>query len=147
MPEVNTKLLDLADLLETEAVQKHFHMASFYHDPPVWADDEALAPRDDQGRVSFVDCGTTACIAGWALAQHDPLYPFEDRDVNESILDFSKLVDIDYSLAYALCVPAMHAAIDATNPRAAAKVVRHLAVSGEVNWDIVPVAELGISSR
>lgn len=75
-------------------------------------------------------CGTVACIAGWIAL----------RDGQEEPAEWytkygAKKLGIDLDLAFKLFSPRRIWAYDAT-PQQAAIVLRHLANTGEVDWNV-----------
>ena len=94
-------------------------------------------PSDDR---SGHGCGTTACIAGWAVAVRDGGVP-HDRPgsfdwLNEAG-DFMGLPSPDVEEVYDPTRAALMLTLDETvTPVRAAAVLRHLAATGEVDWSI-----------
>lgn len=83
------------------------------------------------------DCGTVACIAGWACLIALPgianLEQFEE-DTGEILEDFAAdFLGLDWDKSGALFLPDEPAWPDIT-PMQAVRVLRHLAKTGEVDW-------------
>lgn len=89
----------------------------------------------------FHFCGTPSCIAGYAIAQarregftFQPNLSYTERA--------AKYLGLGNSVAFYLCIPPQgpeylsHQYADVT-PAMAAKVLRHLADTGRVDWSIV----------
>lgn len=91
---------------------------------------------DDSGH----QCGTTACIAGWAVAAFGPedkkplvLKPVKDSQENTDAIccEAERLLGLDGDTACRLFMGGIH---ETRTPSDAAKVLRHLAKTGEVIW-------------
>lgn len=120
-------------LAVADAIEKHsipdlgFNMAAFYDTA------DEIGPD-----MSGHRCGTTACIAGWAVAVRDGGLP-PLGSVNEAIIDYvasavsflglgpDKYGDIPRDL--------MLITDPAITPSQAVSVLRHLAETGEVDWN------------
>ncbi|RWM86462.1 MAG: hypothetical protein EOR84_30585 [Mesorhizobium sp.] len=102
---------------------------------------------EESTNVGF-QCNSTACIAGWAclvLGKNGEIRKTERplSEVNEMYEDFATdLLDLDYRTGMELFEP-MNERIelaendwDKVTPRQAAKVLRNLAKTGEVDWSI-----------
>lgn len=73
-------------------------------------------------------CGTSACIAGHALLMFDPKAIF--------IGDAEPILGLDAARANALFKPKNWDHPKYNNRRRAARVLRHLATTGNVDWNI-----------
>jgi hypothetical protein len=128
------RLIQLAEVLESPAAEKHFDMKEWiehtgYHDLP-----EGITIAE-----VMIDCGTVACIAGWATVLARPNEPYS-AIIDEFSLA-AEYLDLEYFIAKSLFTPSCTTdegtqAYDA-DPKQAAKVVRHLAETGEVDWSII----------
>lgn len=103
-------------------------------------------------------CGSTACIAGWATSYIEPdgsvrmkpRSPDEMRALVDGVPDpellgfygvgATKILGLDPEQAAELFEPMNNGLDDrdwdAVTPRQAAKVLRHLAKTGEVSWEV-----------
>lgn len=84
------------------------------------------------------DCGTPACIAGWAtwLDLGKPVV-MKDNDILFNARDY---LDISSGMAWQLFIPEdlpNDLALDDVTQKQAAKVLRHLAATGTVDWSII----------
>lgn len=79
--------------------------------------------------MSGHNCGTTACIAGWALAVRD-----EGKlpDVEDYHAEAANFLELPLRTSEALFLHWN----DGTTPAEAVAVLRHLAATGEVDWSI-----------
>ncbi|TIQ64400.1 MAG: hypothetical protein E5X41_17215 [Mesorhizobium sp.] len=101
----------------------------------------------EQTNVGF-QCNSTACIAGWAslvLGENGEIMKTARKtsEVDDFYEDFAtELLGLDYRTGLELFEPMnqivelMEADWDEVTPRQAAKVLRHLARTGEVDWSI-----------
>jgi hypothetical protein len=131
------RILELADLIEAGNSKLGFNMRDWISDTST---DEALD-------LSGHDCGTTACIGGWAIARWGKSGRCKGTSVPraqkiaryESPFDVAKvLLDLDQDTASDLMAPDYrlrgHGRLgDLTQARAVA-TLRHLAETGEVKW-------------
>lgn len=115
------RLLELEALLRSDRARDHFYMA--YHFLDGGKDTGTEFPRDMR------DCGTTACIAGWA-AIHFGLKAANIYEVREHL-------GISFDMAHALMLsPGANGAISCRDPLIAADVIHHLIETGAVNWSL-----------
>lgn len=115
------RLLELEALLRSDRARDHFYMAHHFLDRG--KNTEAEFPRDMR------DCGTTACIAGWA-AIHFGLKSANIYVVREHL-------GISFDIAYTLMFsPRTDGAISCRDPFIAADVIHHLIETGAVNWSL-----------
>jgi hypothetical protein len=115
------RILALADLIEEqphtdEEADEGFTMESITH-----------------------DCGTPACIAGWAAwealgRQRGDLYSIH-TDLDAKAREF---LDIDPLKAEDLFYPPFPIVYATVTPSEAAATLRHLAETGEVDWSVKP---------
>lgn len=117
-------ILKVAEVLESDAAEDHFAMSSVLS----WAgkfEDISSKPV----REILHNCGTTACILGWTVALADTETPYSGTMDDEIA---SKFFDMDQDELY----PLFYAedAMSIRDPKAAARVVRHLAATGKVDW-------------
>lgn len=82
-------------------------------------------------------CGTTACIAGWTVAVicGQTLLPRWQGDIEHDAIE---ALSIDEDVADALFFPSNEEQnLDVRKtPTDAVRTLRHLAATGEVNWDL-----------
>lgn len=126
-------ILKLAEVLEREDTQKHFDLNN-------WAfnnyrfESFALVPYNEE---TLHKCGTVACIAGWGKAVFEPTTQDSPYEVGIRALDLDALqaneLFTPVSDEWDVEVPEDCYVYDAT-ARGAAKVLRHLAATGEVDW-------------
>ncbi|RWI47582.1 MAG: hypothetical protein EOR25_15640 [Mesorhizobium sp.] len=102
---------------------------------------------DERTNVGF-QCNSTACIAGWAslvLGKNGEIRKTARKksEVDDFYEDFAtELLGLDYRTGLELFEPMnqivelMEADWDEVTPRQAAKVLRNLAKTGEVDWSI-----------
>jgi hypothetical protein len=103
-------------------------------------DDEALG----QGVEGFnlnrevFTCGTPACIAGWAVSfQRHTNQIADDEEFTNDAMKYLGVNEYEYD---DLCYPFYAKAIssfDDVTPAQAAKVLRNLAETGVVDWDVI----------
>jgi hypothetical protein len=122
-------ILKVADAIENATLTKDhgigFNMAYFF---------ESSGHLEDH---THQECGTTACIAGWAsLISEKEVAARDDPDVMEDVameyLGLSNMQAVD--LFYARCVRKPMADITQAE---AVRVLRHLAETGKVDWSII----------
>lgn len=113
------RILHLADVIEKGSDQLGFNMA-FY---------EYLTSNPDLD-MSGHKCGTVACIAGWAVHT----FPPDDRYATAWTAARDQLGLTTFQ-ADQLFEPSVDAAYEKATPEIAAKVLRHLAETGEVEWE------------
>lgn len=129
-------ILKLAEVLESPAAEEHFDMSS-------WLDHNGDHDLPDEITYNEMikDCGTVACIAGWAtvLAKGDEIVKEENYEFGIG----ADYLDLEYTQAKHLFTPGVFITVDgeevsayAATPKQAAKVLRHLAATGEVDWDV-----------
>jgi hypothetical protein len=130
---VNTdRILELADVIEGHKLDLGFNMASF-------ADHATLAYPDKSGH----DCGTTACIAGWAIAMKKGTWIVEELalDVMGNMeLDVDKEASSYLEIGYSTSADLFYRWPTGTmpgevTPELAAATLRLLAETGRVDWD------------
>jgi hypothetical protein len=144
-------LLKLAEVLESEQAQKHFDMTQWITHHPNYNN---LDWQEHHERVNesvlkeaVKDCGTVACIAGWAatLATPDQKLIFvSGASVQQTAEDW---LELDKAEAVMLFIPwsASYYADRSKYKRnsntitagEAARVVRHLAETGKVDWSVI----------
>ena len=117
-------ILKVADAIEIRAVPGlGFNMSSFY--------------ADGLPDMSAHYCGTTACIAGWAVAimkgDASGAWGTPDSVIGNWLGIDSSRTD---QLFYALDHEAPEFAFERVTPKQAVSVLRHLAATGEVDWSI-----------
>lgn len=116
--------LKLAKLLESRIAENHFYMGSFISHPTL---DEGEVPI---GKMVGT-CGSTACIAGWAAAMGAPeTVQAEGSQRNTIYLAAKNFLGLDEEQANDL----FYSNTWMNDPKDAAKVVRHLAATNEVDW-------------
>jgi len=112
-------ILTLANYLENYVTDEHFDMHSY-------VSDQEFQNHQTPVTVDYLQtCGTTACIAGWAVAVFEyrsSLTTFNFYDAGIDVLGFELFVAYEP---------------DATRLRAV-QVLRDLAETGEVKWEITP---------
>jgi hypothetical protein len=128
-------ILKLAEVLESDAAAAHFNMGEWFHH-----DGDHALPLGVTVAEAIQDCGTVACIAGWAVVAFHSAE--ELRDVN---FDLAAIAANDLGLSSYRAMeiftpgsaphvvecdlPVYHA-----TPKQAAKLLRHLAATGEIDW-------------
>jgi hypothetical protein len=122
------RLLLLADMIENKrppSVQPDldFHMAMFWEAP----EDKGFGPEDPE----YHTCGTSACIAGWAVAT----FGSGTTNQKEIFREARVLLNLTEGQADGLFLPADP---DDHATKIAPTVMRHLVATGEVDWDIAP---------
>jgi hypothetical protein len=132
------RLLKLAQALESPAAERHFDMANWFEHTGL----HSLPGNMPVGKA-IQDCGTVACIAGWAVAVHEPKLKLCDAPVGAVFERAKKLLGLDELVAKYLFLPASAPHVDenflnvyGANPKQAARVVRHLVETGEVDWRV-----------
>lgn len=132
------RLLELADLLESEKVVGHFDMDYFFKSYNL----SVPTHTHKLGAAEALNvCGTVACIAGWAVAAFNPKLQGFQIDYEQIAAD---LLGLRYEQADRLFTPSDNGddcdpededrSPYAASAKQAAKVVRHLAETGEVDW-------------
>jgi hypothetical protein len=142
-------LTNLAQLLEEEADNKDFgfHLGYYISKP---YDDGGYYVEDYKGS----ECETTACIAGWACSyieadtgailkerrtfvpEHSGYASFAalllniDRNIANDLFEPMNTIDENDTLVW------RYRNWDEVTPHEAAQVVRHLAETGTVDWDV-----------
>lgn len=124
------KLLQVADAIEaSELLHFGFNMK-------VFKDSTAIGILDNSGR----GCGTVGCIAGWTIATFQADH-WKSGDPDIFAFRAQEELNLTDRQAHDLFFvgPAQenpyHPGWDAT-PAQAAMVIRHLAKTGEVDWDL-----------
>jgi hypothetical protein len=143
-------LLKLAEVLESPAAEAHFNMATWLDHFGAHALDLSSIPIKD----ALEDCGTVACIAGWAARLAKPNAVIKPGDIESIAKEFLGFADTSpgFSTETAeavergelleccksddLFVPNSTYMKKAT-AKDAAKVVRHLVETGEVDWSVI----------
>ncbi|RWN60170.1 hypothetical protein [Mesorhizobium sp.] len=136
-----TAIKNLAAFLEN-IPSKHdcgFNMTSY----------RGLASPDNSNTNVGFQCNSTACIAGWAslvLGKNGEIRKTARRtsEVDDFYEDFAtELLGLDYHTGMRLFEPMNNLIVemddtdwDKVTPRQAAKVLRNLAKTGEVDWSI-----------
>lgn len=120
------KILALAALLRSQAAVDHFNM-------DFWINQNGNQEKGESIGKAIHTCGTTACMAGWAVIMDSPDFQINDEDF---ISD--KARDI-LGLGLALSGPLFMPAAGLINYRLitneiAAGVLEKLAATGEVHW-------------
>jgi hypothetical protein len=127
-------IIKLAEVLEREETQQHFDLNN-------WAwnahrlESFAYQPYDEE---ILHTCGTVACVAGWAKALFAPKSCDLPFDVGAEVLDLEH--EQSYHLftpptdEWALKLPPEKPYVYDATARGAAKVLRHLAATGKVDW-------------
>lgn len=121
-------ILKVADAIAQHSIPNlGFNMA--------WIYAEANLYNPDQ---SGTNCGTTACIAGWAYAvEHGGRIPDLPEEVEIKAADAaSKFMGLPPRKSDDLFYPFGHKERLAIEPSQAVAVLRHLAETGEVDWSI-----------
>ena len=129
-------ILRLAEVLERNELARlgiGFNMDRYYK--------TGSALEDKSGH----NCGTTACIAGWAVALFNEdgtprTEPFVEDPYKHGIpiANLGRVaLGLSYSIADALFTPELPDHIwSSITPQVAAKTLRSLAETGEVRWDL-----------
>lgn len=125
------RLLQLANVLESDKAAKHFNMDFFFsHDGYVQPSVPVSINKELEGH-----CGSVACIAGWTVGHFHPdgiLFPFEISQQAAWLLGLDNIQKIK------LFTPGVPESNEfdpyKASAKQAAKVVRHLAETGEVDW-------------
>jgi hypothetical protein len=134
-------ILKLAEVLESPAAEKHFCMGTWFNDR---AHEDGL-PINETFAHSINNCNTTACIAGWCavLAVPDRIVgrknsEWEGHTWNgDTVFEVGRAyLELDPNAAERLFAPRGRA-IAEDDPKQAAKVLRHLAETGEVDWSVI----------
>lgn len=124
------RLLELADLLETEKVAKHFDMNKYFAGPDI------IRMSAYNLGDALDNCKAVACIAGWTVAKFDPKTPIKYGEVKERA---QELLDITEESANALFTPDQEfVSWKSISPSDAARAVRTLAETGSVDWSWHP---------
>ncbi len=117
-------ILRVADAIEQHSIPDlGFNMGSFVSDS-----------RQDR---SHFDCGTTACIAGWACAVVGG-YHLNINDQEWIEEQAREILDLSFLEADDLFIPTNHHAMvdDRILPDQAVRTLRRLAKTGVVDWDL-----------
>ncbi len=117
------RLIQLAEVLESERAEKHFNMNTWF------ANKRYERPNKPMG-IAIQDCGTIACIGGWAEVIANADLNWTDKQI-----EANKWLDLTYAESDKLFYPVGYFGVN--NPKLAAKVVRHFAETGEVDWSII----------
>jgi hypothetical protein len=90
----------------------------------------------DMGKFAPYECGTPACIGGWLARNNSEEFlasPLSTTDFG------AKKLGLTYDQAYTLFVGGSYFpkfSIFNANNQQAAKILRHLAATGEVDWSV-----------
>lgn len=109
------RILHLADIIETQ--------------PHTSAEAESGFSMQDYTHR----CGTPSCIAGWANSV------FEAVDLNSGEVA-AVILGLDFEQESSLFYPSGYSEASKHTPAQAARTLRHLAATGEVDWSL-PVEE------
>lgn len=123
------RLLELADLLETEKVEKHFDMREFME---VDGERHTITPIVLGDNIN--KCGAVACIAGWAVAHFMPHHKVTYGDISAYANEL---------LGYPPGILFMPDCIDeweTISPKDAAQTIRSYVETGVVDWSWHPDA-------
>ena len=124
------RLLELADLLETEKVAKHWDMDNYFVDE---------GSRMNRKLGTLLDnCGAAACIAGWSIAKFDPDTPINYSEVKDRA---ASILDMDWDDASALFTPETVTTWTKISPTDAAQTIRSYVETGVVDWSWHPAYE------
>ena len=119
-------ILKLAALLESPQAEKHFSMYDYIH----VRDDLPIEVTKLQ--EVFKDCGTEACIAGWAAFLAKPHEVIDKFDIRQVAVEY---LELDPYTSAHLFVAGV--AMSVTDPKDAALVIRNLIATGKVDWSLV----------
>ena len=111
------RLLLLAEHLEKPETAEHFDLSYYFY---------RASPHEDVG-TSIHLCGTTACVAGHAIALFSPEYKPTPQSAFWAAV---RVLDLEEETACNLFLNWD----DNYSAAEAARVVRHLAETGEVRW-------------
>lgn len=140
-----TAINTLAELLENipPETKQGFNMISYFREV-----DERYASDDDRTNVNH-QCGTVACVAGWAAiylkndGQGVLKRPRAHTSIGNTIRTANEIMGLDQLQSRKLFEPmnnGPHKDIikdwSKVTPGQAAKVLRHLASTGEVDWEV-----------
>lgn len=131
------RLLKLAEVLESPAAEKHFNMGDWFDNP-----NADVCDADVPAKKFVAQCGAAACTAGWTIAIFEPralVKPIGFLD--NALVRAASLLSLNYDQACDLFTPMSETMRDGTEamsagPKQAAKVVRHLAETGKVDWSV-----------
>jgi hypothetical protein len=117
-----TKILAVADAIESHSIPDlGFNMATYC----------TQNDRPDHDRSGH-NCGTTACIGGWAIATEKSKDALLEMTYGPAIFDLArKILELDTELGKKLMI---YYTGSPTSVQAA-NCLRHLAETGEVDWD------------
>ena len=116
----------LIEFLESECATQHFNMKQWIK--PVRGKG---FPATQQEIEEFENaCGTACCIGGWAQLMH--IKDGYKRHINSA----EAYLGLDHEIAHELFYPT-DPYIYLKDPKLAAKVLRHLVETGEVDWSII----------
>jgi hypothetical protein len=127
------RLLELADLLETEKVAKHFDMNDYFRtkDQRTYTDEPLGAVLDE--------CGAVACIAGWAIAHFEPKRYVSYSMVDEVAKDILGIKGYAGDLFCPAGIPPGR--WSEVSPTDAAQTIRSYVETGVVDWSWHPAYE------
>jgi hypothetical protein len=124
------RILLLANVIENATPPaKHpnltFEMSSFWWGP----EDEGFSPAEE----GYHTCGTTACIAGWAVAL------FTEEEASEANIPMmaQDVLELTYQQADSLFIPELSRRYEDITPAIAAQVLRRFAETGLIDWEVV----------
>ena len=113
-------ILRIADAIEKHEIEDlGFHMAAF-HITGIYAD------------LSGHGCKTTACIAGWTLSLLKPKW--EDLNAHDIEQGARSILGLDQEQAEDLFYLPDYMSRNSVTAKQAARTLRHLAETGEVDW-------------
>lgn len=129
------RLLQLAEVLESDRAESHFNMNLWLSENGRFARSEVCSLQ----HFNIEDCGAVACIGGWTVI----LFPeeaalFAKEHISNAAYEILGLGLVE---GHDLCIPEgwyddkddFISPYEA-KPKQAAKVVRHLAETGVVDW-------------
>lgn len=138
------RILEIADMLEKRQLPDGwaFGMMSYVQEVDQICDFETVyLPGHDivgQKEARALNCKTAACIAGHVFLKYHP----ESDPFNISSLSIAKIAEEDLGLdvdtaCNLFSPPGMDLDYNVITPERAARVLRHLAATGVVDWSIM----------
>lgn len=121
-----TNLTRLADLLESPEAEGHFDIGTWFsYKMPSRISGFAI-------RQQLHNCGTTACIGGWAAALGGEEGTIGNAWSDKEVREWMGLPETGayWSLCYAYPT-------ESITPKQAARVIRNLIATGSVDWSIL----------
>jgi hypothetical protein len=132
-------LTKLAEVLESDEAQDHFNLRHWIHH-----NGEHDIDADMPVGAAIKDCGTVACIAGWAAVLANPDKPW--GEFFGAKRKAALWLDLEWHVEDELFTPEVdklimkygHELADVyeVSAKGAAKVVRHLIETGTVDWRV-----------